>query len=161
MIELFALAFLLALVIYLIRPASVLPLVIRREGRFHATLAPQLARAQRLIEALDAQSSEWPAGDSPTLCFQVDAHEGNYLLGLTRRGGVSYVQAIAPVAPTRDADPASDFVAIRDFAARVLVNISGTTINPALEAALATAVEVAARQCGVTIRPLSADARPD
>lgn len=161
MVELFALLSLLALVVYLIRPQGVPPLVIHRAGRFHATLSPQYPQAVALVEALEVQSQALPTGDTSTLCFEVTAQGVSYLLGLTRRGGVSYVQIIAPAAPIRDADPVDHFSAIRDFSARVLVDIPCATHNPAAEASLLTVLGAAASQCGATVRQLFADGRPD
>lgn len=135
MIELLTLSIVVAIVVTLIKPGRTPPLdnplIIERVGQFHATLAPQLNLAQPLIEAISQGVHEeaLPEGDSETLCFEVrdadvSAHGHKfYLLGLTRRNGVLYFQAIAPKPLTPDTNRDTPYKILQDFAAKVLVNI--------------------------------------
>lgn len=131
MIELFTLTVLTLVVLSLLRPGKTPPLdnplIIERAGQYHMTLAPQLNLAQPLIEDIARRlgASGELAPNSATLCFEVRDKEVRahgkdfYLLAITRRNGMLYVQAIAPQA----GDPASRKTVLLEFAHAVLVNI--------------------------------------
>jgi hypothetical protein len=126
--ELVLLVVLVALVLLAIcrapRGAPDDPLVIRHPGKYHITLAPQLARAQAFIENIVGCFSEsgCQAGDIPTQYFEVcDAgspSQGQYLLAVAVRGGTLYFQAINPPPLLRDAD--SPLKTLREFSEAVL-----------------------------------------
>lgn len=81
------------------------PLVIERPGKYHVTLAPHLNLAQPFVEAIARQLLESPerSGNSTTQFFEVrDKHvtahgHAAYLLAITRRNGMLYFQAAAPI----------------------------------------------------------------
>ena len=166
MIELALLAIIVTVVVILIKPGRTppldSPLVIEREGQFHATLAPQLKLAQPLIEAIAHQLLEqrFPEGDSETLCFEISdvdvvthGHK-RYLLGLTRRNGILYFQAISPRPLAPDTDRDTPYKILQDYAALVLVNIPATSIKPEVSDLLAKGVLSVAKSRGVTIERL-------
>jgi hypothetical protein len=106
------------------------PLVIERPGQYHMTLAPQLNLAQPFIEAVAQQAvaADGAARCSATQYFevrdkQVTAHgHDRYLLALTLRDGMLYVQAASPQPGGTD----SHFRIISEFAARVLARFPVT-----------------------------------
>jgi len=168
MIELTILTIVFTIVVILIKPGRTPPLdnplVIERGGQFHATLAPQLNLAQPLIEAITRELLDegLPEGDSETLCFEicdadVIAHGYKfYLLGLTRRNGMLYFQAIAPRPQSPDTNRDTPYKILQDFAAQVLVNLPLASDNAALSEQLAqTALAVAASR-GISAQQLRA-----
>lgn len=168
MIELITLTVLVTIVIALIRPGTTPPLdnplVIERAGQFHATLAPQLNLAQPLIEAIAGQllNDCLLPGDSETLCFEirdvdVAAHgQKLYLLGLTRRNGMLYFQAIGPRPQVPDTDRDTPYKVLQDYAAQVLVNIPSTPGDAELGVKLAQTVLAVAASRGISAKQLSA-----
>lgn len=104
-------------------PALENPLVIQRPGQYHLTLAPQLNLAQPFIEGIAGRiaASGETAGNTGTQFFevrdkQVAAHGNDaYLLAITRRDGVLYVQAARPAAKE------NDLANITEYAHAVLV----------------------------------------
>lgn len=165
MIELIILAVVVAIVVILIRPGRshppITPLVIDCAGQFHATLAPQLNQALPLIEAVAQQllPEVLPAGDSATLCFEIRdtgevARGGIYLLGLTRRNGRMYFQAIEPRPLLPDTDRDTPYKVLQDYAAQVLVNIPSTSQSAELDERLAQAVRAIAALHGISARQL-------
>ncbi len=160
MIELIILTTVTLVVLSLLRPGKTPPLdnplIIERPGQYHMTLAPQLNLAQPLIEDIAQRfgTSSELAPNSATLCFEVRdkevrAHEKDYyLLALTRRNGMLYVQAIAPQA----GDPASRKTALLEFTHAVLVNIPpASEPDEQLNNLLASAVKDAALMRGISI----------
>lgn len=167
MIELITLTVLVTIVIALIRPGTTPPLdnplVIERSGQFHMTLAPQLNLAQPLIEAIASQLlNDSLLGDSETLCFEirdadVAAHgQKFYLLGLTRRNGMLYFQAIGPRPQVPDTDRDTPYKVLLDYAAQVLVNIPSTPGDANLGVRLAQTVLAVAAARGINARQLPA-----
>ncbi|WP_035382729.1 hypothetical protein [Ferriphaselus sp. R-1] len=167
MIELITLTILVTVVIALIRPGRTPPLdnplVIERGGQFHSTLAPQLNLAQPLIEAIARRLLDdgLPPGDSETLCFEirdaeVAAHgQKFYLLGLTRRNGMLYFQAIGPRPLVPDTDRDTPYKVLQDYAAQVLVNIPATPGDAELGVQLVQTVLAVAASRGISARQLS------
>lgn len=131
MAELLILIILVALVVLAIRRGKPVvlddPLVIQRPGLCHMTLAPQLERAQPLVEKIAERFAEshQAQGDIPTQYFEV--HDPNvsiqgggfYLLAAASRNGMLYFQAINPQPLLRDAD--SHIKSLREFSDAVLV----------------------------------------
>jgi hypothetical protein len=109
MIETLTLITLCMLYLFYVRPGKTPPLnnplVIERPGKYHALLAPNLNLAQPLVEAIAQRLMESPiyAGNSTTQFFEVqDSHvtahgHASYLLAITKRNGMLYFQAAAPV----------------------------------------------------------------
>jgi hypothetical protein len=114
MYEGFLLIALVVLVVLAIRPGKTDPIVIHKPG-YHATLAPQLGRAEGFIELIFREVST--DGDIATQYFEVHDSAGKFLLAAGLRGGVLYFQAILP--PFNKASGQ----AIRYFSDQVLVNI--------------------------------------
>ena len=81
------------------------PLVIARPGKYHVTFAPLLNLAQPFVEAVAQRllESAIGSGNSATQFFEVQdalvtAHgHATYLLAITKRDGMFYFQAAAPV----------------------------------------------------------------
>lgn len=123
MYEGFFLVVLTALVILFIRPGKKViydnPVVIDKDGLYHATLAPQLIRAQPFIETVASQflGTGLPQGDIVTQYFQVTDAQGSYLLAAGFRSGILYFQIIQ-----LSSDQTGE-QAIRLFSDRVMVNI--------------------------------------
>ncbi len=147
MYEGFFLIVLVVLVVLAIRPGKTVkydyPVVIHKPGFYHATIAPELTRAQPFIEAVASQffGAGLQAGDIPTQCFEVRDADGQYLLAAGSRAGTLYFQAIAPLA----AD--SHYKTLHQFADQVMVHIP---LSPSLDTRsgenFRTAVEVAANR---------------
>lgn len=125
-----------AFVILAIRPVvnQDSPFVIHKPGIYHATLAPQLARVQDLIERITGHFSA--AGDIASLQFKMDDSGRQYLLAAGFRAGMLYFQAI----PYKDN---SDYATLRQFSNEVLINIPLGVVESD-RAALRAAVEIAA-----------------
>lgn len=124
------------------------PLVIQHPGKYHITLAPQLAHAQAFIENIVGCffESGRQAGDIPTRYFEVCGAESpsqvQYLLAVALRGGTLYFQAINPPPLLRDAD--SPLKSLREFSEAVLQQLplpehadgqGGGDLSAAVEAA--------------------------
>lgn len=114
------------------------PLVIIKPGLYHATLAPQLERAQSLLDRIAA--AFFAGSDIPSQFFSVDDPAGRYLLAAGCRSGLLYFQVIMP------AGSGSPYQALHRFSSAVMVNIplaasadvcSGQELRTAVEAAAA------------------------
>jgi len=165
-VELFLLVLLIGLIVLVIRGGKheVLdnPLVIQSPGQYHITLAPNLDGAQPFIEQIVGKfaQSHPPQGELPSQFFEVRnpdvlAQEGNlYLLAAAYRGGLLYFQAINPQPLLRDDD--SHLKQVREFSEAVLA------LHPLAHPAggeeaekLRSAVEMAARQLKISVKPLT------
>jgi hypothetical protein len=165
-VELFLLVLLVALVVLVIRGGKsatlVKPLIIQSPGRYHITLAPQLERAQTLIEQITVlfTQSHPPQQDLPGQFFEVrdpdaPAQQGNcYLLAVSYRDKLLYFQAIMPQPLLSDSD--SHLKQAREFSEAVL------TLHPLLHPAgsdatakLRGAVETAAQQLRISVKLLN------
>ena len=167
MAELLLLTAIVTLVILAIRRSESVvldsPLIIRRPGQYHITLAPQLDRAQTFIEHIAGQfaGSGCPVRDVSTQYFEVhDATmfaqgERGYLLAVAVRGGMLYFQAINPQPLLRDAD--SHFKTLCEFSEAVLQQLplpelaDGQGVDE-----LSGAVEAAAGQLNIAVKVLQA-----
>lgn len=152
MFEAFFLAALVILVVLAIRPRKTVifdnPVVIHLPGQYHATLAPQLDRAQNFIEHIARQFSDsgLHAGDIATQYFEVNAG-GQYLLAVGFRAGMLYFQAIMPVLNGAD----SHYKTLHQFSEQVMVHLPLTTLISEQDAEnLHTAVESAATQLQIS-----------
>jgi len=152
MFEAFFLAALVILVVLAIRPGKTAvfdnPVVIHRPGQYHATLAPQLDRAQNFIEHIARQFTEsgLHAGDIATQYFEVHAG-GQYLLAVGFRSGMLYFQAIMPLSSGAD----SHYKTLHQFSGQVMVHLPLTTPLGEQDAViLRAAVESAARQLQIS-----------
>ena len=126
MIETLTLITLCMLYLIYVRPGKTPPLnnplIIERPGKYHALLAPNLTLAQPLVEAIAQRLLESPSetGNSSTQFFEVqDTHvtaHGHtaYLLAITKRNGMLYFQAAAPV------DNSDHLQTISEFSSKVL-----------------------------------------
>ncbi|ADL56452.1 hypothetical protein [Gallionella capsiferriformans] len=121
------------------------PVVLQRAGVYHATLAPQLVRAQSFLEVIVSEFASFDSAvsDSASHYFEVRDQVGRYLLAVGLRSGVFYFQAILPAFKGDDAQT------LRLFSEQVMVNI------PRLESqdhfdSLLRAVESAAQQMNIT-----------
>ena len=165
MIELFTLTILTLLFIAIIRPGKTPPLdnplIIRRPGQHHITMAPQLNLAQPLIEAIskEIRMRVQSQPDCATQCFevrdkQVKAHgQAFYLLAITLRNGMLYFQAIAPRPLVRDGD--SHFNTVMEFSRDVLANVPAPDACSAETGEqIAAATNVVAQQHQVEIKRL-------
>lgn len=93
------------------------PLVIERPGKYHVLLAPNLNLAQPLVEVIAQRllESSSDAGNSTTQFFKVqDSHvtahgHAAYLLAITKRNGMLYFQAAAPVENNDHLETISEF----------------------------------------------------
>lgn len=144
MVELAVLALLVSAVVYFIFPRKRVPVVACREGDFHLVVVPHLVGQQVLIEAIARRimALGLPEGDSATLSFEIsDAAHPPWLLGVTRRGGRLYLQAIEFVPPVRDDDPSSAKEAVERFAAEVLVNVPPGRSEAAIESPITDVVQ--------------------
>ncbi|BBI98861.1 hypothetical protein FGKAn22_05540 [Ferrigenium kumadai] len=164
MIELVLLAVVVATVILAIRKGGaavpVEPLIVQRPGQYHITLAPQLDSSLGFIEAVAQRlaGDSQPAGDTPTIFFQVRRAGGQaenfYLLAIAFRKGVFFIQAIVP-RPLRDSE--SHLAALREFSDAVLLNYPPV---PPFDAAGAeridASVEEVAQQSGIVVSKLVA-----
>jgi hypothetical protein len=155
MIELVILIAVVAAVVLALRVSggTEKPVVIRRPGQYHVTLASQLESSRIFVETLAQRlaGGSHPAGDTPTCCFRIGHAAGRtedfYLLAVAFRKGVFFIQAIAPRPLVRD--DASHLATLREFSDAVLLHYPPV---PPLDAAGAenvdNAVEEAARQAG-------------
>lgn len=135
------LAALVVLVILAIRPAVKYdnPLVIHQPGVYHATLSPQLDRAQKLIEQIAIRFSS--VGDIATQYFKMHDAGGHYWLAVGFRASVLYFQAILPAANDDDGN------ALRKFSDEVMMQIPLARSQDVRGSEyLCSAVEVAASQ---------------
>lgn len=156
MIELVLLIAIVAVVILALRKRGGTdePLIIRRPGQYHITLAPQLDSARQGIEALAQRLAGGlhPAGDVLTRYFRVIRGGGQadgYLLAVAFRKGIFFIQAIMPPPLTRD--EACHLATLRDFSEAVMLHYPAV---PPADAEggekIDAAVDEAARQAGVT-----------
>jgi hypothetical protein len=121
MIETLTLITLCMLYLIYVRPGKTPPLnnplVIERPGKYHVLLAPNLNLAQPLVEAIAQRLLESPGGtgNSTTQYFEVqDSHvtahgHAAYLLAITKRNGMLYFQATAPVGNSGHLQTISEF----------------------------------------------------
>lgn len=131
------------------------PLVIERPGQYHLTLAPQLNLAQPFIEAVANHiGSTGETGQSSATQFfeahdpQVVAHGFDfYLLALTQRAGMLYVQAARPASKDQNLH------IIREFAHTVLARFPDGEEHASGEKIVNAALQVAARR-GIQIKTL-------
>jgi hypothetical protein len=98
MFELFFLAGLVALVVWLIRGKKTVvidePVIVQEFGVYHATIAPQFVRSQYLIAQIAMQFQPADRSDITTQCFDLHDAGVHYLMAVTRRAGVLYFQVI-------------------------------------------------------------------
>jgi regulator of protease activity HflC (stomatin/prohibitin superfamily) len=123
------------------------PVVIQRAGAYHATLAPQLVRAQPFLETIVSKfvQSEPAAGDINSQFFAVRDAAGEYLLAAGVRGGIVYFQTILPLLNEVGAE------SIRKFFGQVMVNLPlGELAGEQKFAQLRTAVQSAANDLKIT-----------
>lgn len=133
------------------------PLVIERPGQYHLTLAPQLNLAQSFIEAIVRQIAslaDVPA-NTETYYFEVRDSEVSahgfecYLLAITRREGLLYIQAAPPLSKDRS----TYLTVISEFAHRVLVRFPDDEAHAPAEE-IVSAVQQASKQRGNQIKSL-------
>ena len=98
MFELFFLAGLVALVVWLIRGKSTVvfdePVIVQEPGLYHATIAPQFTKSQQLIAEIAQQFRQTDRADIGTRYFDLHDAGLHYLMAVTRRAGVLYFQVI-------------------------------------------------------------------
>jgi len=165
MVELLLLTLVITVVVLSIRRGKPVildnPLIIRRPGQYHITLAPQLNRAQRFIEKISDHffRSPLPQGDIASHFFEVrdtNLHISGmdfYLMAAAYRGGELYFQAIHPLPLLRDAD--SHFKQIREFTEAVLAQHPLEHSVASDEAdKLRSAVEMTAQQLKISVKIL-------
>lgn len=163
--ELLLLTTIVTLVILTIRRGKPIvldnPLIIHRPGKYHATLAPQLNRAQNFIEAIVRRITDDSIvlADTEVICFAVydkqvaAVGEQMYLLAVASRGGVLYFQAINPQPLL--SDDASHYRTLYNFAADVLVaHPSVASSNSLSQSALSGAVCKAALSLKIKLESL-------
>ncbi len=121
MIESATLITLCMLYLIFFRPGKTPPLqnllVIERPGQYHLTLAPKLNLAQPFIEALANQIGSSGESDSGSLTRFFEVHDPQvvahgfdfYLLALTQRAGMLYVQVAPPVSTDQNLQTISAF----------------------------------------------------
>lgn len=157
MYEALLLAILIALVILAMRKSGVQdsPLVIRRPGQYHITIAPQLAHAREFLELIAGKFAVTAPheGDIATQYFEVRETAAHYLLAVGLRAGVLYFQAINPQPLLRDADSHPETV--RRFSEQVMAQLAPPAGNGDAES-LRAAVEVAAQQLNIVCNRLLA-----
>lgn len=155
MYELIILVILVAVIVWSIRGGGKLePVIIHRPGRYHITLAPQLAHVQPFTEQIAARfalSHTAPNG-FPSQYFEIrDSQQRDYLLAIAMRGGVLYFQAINP---PRAAD--GRLPALREFSAAVMAQLPLTEpVDVAGAEHLRTAVETVAKSSGAEAKVLA------
>jgi len=124
MYELFILVILVAVIVWSIRggkPRLEEPVVVRCPGKYHITLAPQLAYAQPFLEQVAGRFALSYSGrnDFPAQYFGIgEAHAQGYLLAVAMRTGVLYFQAIAPQPLHNNAG--TDLEMLREFSSVVM-----------------------------------------
>jgi hypothetical protein len=132
------------------------PLVIERPGQYHLTLAPQLNLAQSFVEAIAgriAAIADVPL-NTETYYFevrdsQVAAHGFDcYLLAITRREGLLYIQAAPPIAKDQ-----SNLVVISEFARQVLVRFPDDEAHASAET-IVSAVQQVSKLRGNQVKSL-------
>ena len=102
------------------------PIIIQRPGQYHIILASQLSPAQAFIEQIARKFIllHPPPGDLPSQYYEirepmvVDYGESAYLLAITLRAGILYLQAINPRPLIYDAD--SHYKTLRAFSEAML-----------------------------------------
>jgi hypothetical protein len=132
------------------------PLVIERTGQYHLTLAPQLNLAQSFLEAIAGQIADLadvPANTETTYFevrdSEVAAHGFDcYLLAITRRAGLLYIQAAPPIAKDQ-----SNLSVISEFAYRVLFRFPDDEAHASAEE-IVRAVQQASKQRGNQVKSL-------
>ena len=134
------------------------PLVINRNGQFHAVLAPMLNLAQPLLEDISGNFGEPDRknGDSRTRYYKVTDKEvrahgkDHYLLAVSLHGGELYFQAASPQ------DGNSEIETLRAFSNPILARHPAVAAHSeAAEAALTLAIETAAAKHGATLALLT------
>ena len=165
LIELFILALVVTLVVLSMRPKAVAldqPLIVHSPGRYHITLAPQLAYAQEFLRCIADESDNVrpPDGDIPGQFFTVDSSDQSvpagrqFLLAASCIGGQLYLQAITPQPLLRDSD--SLLEQIRKFAEAVLaLHPPGRSAGTAATEKLIGMVRSAAQQSGMSVKSLT------
>lgn len=133
------------------------PLVINRNGQFHAVLAPMINLAQPLLENISRHLGEQDrqSGDTKSRYFrvvdkEVKSHGKNfYLLAITLRNGELYFQATAPQ------DGSNDLDTLRAFSDPLLSrHPTAAAHSDTAETALTHAIETAAAERGSALAPL-------
>lgn len=137
------------------------PVTMHRPGKYHITLAPQLNRAQALVEAVAKQLSGCLAAGAEGVPLYFYVHDEKifstgekfYLLAVSAYAGMSYVQAIKPV-PAETA--AQHLATIRTFAATVLAAhpVTQPTVS---DSVLLEAVQHAAQNMHIRVERLPAE----
>lgn len=133
------------------------PLVIERPNQYRLTLAPQLNLAQPFIEAVAGRiSASGDAAKSSETCFfevsdkQVAAHGHDfYLLAITQRDGMLYIQAARPVSK----EPGSQLHNISEFAHEILARFPDDK-DPASGEKIVAAAQQEAKLRGIRIKNL-------
>lgn len=137
------------------------PLVIERPGQYHITFAPQLNQAQKFVEAIASQFNESGnrANDLASQYFEVrdpivkPKDADFYLLAITLRGSMLYIQAVNPLPSVGGA--ASQFKNVREFSDKVLARYPLVqAVDEQASVLLTSAVEVAASQLKVIVKML-------
>jgi hypothetical protein len=149
MIEFIVIVTISVIILIFFRPGKTPPLnnslVIERGGHYHVTLSPQLNLAQPYIEAIAREigTAEDAAEYSQTLCFEITdvnvaAHgQKSYLLAITKRNGMLYIQATSPVPGN-----VAQLSIIGEFADNVLARYPAIgAYNPALDDFIIAAIE--------------------
>lgn len=163
MIELTLLTIITTLVVLTLRRSKPIilehPLVVHRIGKYHITLAPQLNLAQAFAEQIAKQVAEClPNGDAEPQFFTVSdekictGKDKFYLLAVSVRQKILYVQGILPQPLLRDSD--SHLATIQTFATGVLAELPPLQNNLAAPY-VQQAVKAAAASSGITANPLS------
>jgi hypothetical protein len=139
MFELFFLAGLVALVVWLIRGNNTVvfdePVIVQESGLYHATIAPQFAQSQCLISEIAQQFRQTDCADVATQCFDLHDASLHYLMAVTRRAGVLYFQVIGSAT--------EGVLGLRSFSEQVLLH-HPLTLPLSEPAALIDAVYAAA-----------------
>ena len=130
------------------------PLVIERPGKYHVTFAPLLNLAQPFVEAVAQRllESSIGSGNSATQFFEVQdvlvtAHgHATYLLAITKRDGMFYFQAAAPVNNIDHLQTISEFsrkvLARFPFAGELSDSINQEFISAAQQVASTRRIEI-------------------
>lgn len=124
MIELVLLIAIVAAVVLALRKrgGTDAPLIVQQHGRYHITFAPQLDSSRQDIEALAKRlvGDPHPAGDVPTRYFRMDRENDSYLLAVSFRKGIFFIQAIVPPPLTRDR--AAHLAVLQEFSGTVMLH---------------------------------------
>lgn len=159
MIELTLLTIITTLVVLTLRRSKPIilehPLVVHRIGKYHITLAPQLNLAQAFAEQIAKHFAELPSsGDSAPQFFTVwdekicTGKDKFYLLAVSVRQNILYVQGILPQPLLRDSD--SHLATIQTFATGVLSELPALQ-NNAAAGQVQQAVNLAAVSSSMTV----------